>query len=83
MQTALILGRHTVHQLGPAARARLNSTFIAMFCVGGAVGSPFGSVVHHAGGWTALGAALPLIAHLYWTTDHQQRAAAKPRTASL
>jgi fucose permease len=82
VRTALILGRRTVYQLDPAALARLNSVFIAMFCVGGAVGSPFGSVVQHAGGWTALGAALPLIALLYWTTDHQQGEAAKPRTAS-
>ncbi|MGW2047654.1 IclR family transcriptional regulator domain-containing protein [Streptomyces sp. NPDC001858] len=61
--TTLILGQHTVYQLDAAARARLNSAFIAMSFVGGAVGSELGSVVYHAGGWTdltALGAALPL-----------------------
>ncbi|MET8437870.1 MFS transporter [Streptomyces sp900116325] len=86
VQTTLILGQHTVYQLDPAARARLNSAFIAMFFVGGAVGSQLGSVVYHAGGWTALtvlGAALPVVAFLYWTTERRHRAAAKPGTTSL
>ncbi|MGW0207447.1 MFS transporter [Streptomyces sp. NPDC003233] len=86
VQTTLILGQHTVYQLDPAARARLNSAFIAMFFVGGAVGSQLGSVVYHAGGWTgltALGAALPLIALLYWTTEPRRAAAREPSTASL
>ncbi|MGX1545920.1 MFS transporter [Streptomyces adustus] len=86
VQTTLILGQHTVYQLDPAARARLNSAFIAIFFVGGAVGSQLGSVVYHSGGWialTALGAALPSLALLYWTTERRQRAAAKPGTASL
>ncbi|MER5183098.1 MFS transporter [Streptomyces sp. NPDC002896] len=77
VQTTLILGQHTVYQLDPAARARLNSAFIATFFVGGAAGSQLGSVVYHAGGWTALtvlGAALPLLALLYWTTERRQRA---------
>jgi predicted MFS family arabinose efflux permease len=86
VQATLILGQHTVYQLDPDARARLNSAFIAMFFVGGAAGSQLGSVVYHAGGWTALtvlGAALPFMALLYWATERGQRAAAKPGTASL
>jgi hypothetical protein len=34
VQTTLILGQHTVYALDPAARARLNSAFIATFFVG-------------------------------------------------
>ncbi|MFE7123530.1 MFS transporter [Streptomyces sp. NPDC057617] len=86
VQTALVLGQHTVYQLDPAARARLNSAFIAMFFVGGAIGSQLGSVFYHAGGWTAvtgLGAALPLVALLYWTTERRHRADTKPNTAIL
>ncbi|MFB7272040.1 MFS transporter [Streptomyces sp. NPDC056244] len=86
VQTALVLGQHTVYQLDPAARARLNSAFIAMFFVGGAIGSQLGSVLYHAGGWTAvtgLGAALPLVALLYWTTERRHRADTKPNTAIL
>ncbi|MFI5613200.1 MFS transporter [Amycolatopsis sp. NPDC051903] len=72
VQTSLILGQHTIYQLDPAARARLNSVFIATFFTGGALGSEIGPVVHRAGGWTAvalLGGLLPLLALLYWTTD--------------
>ncbi|MFF7987445.1 MFS transporter [Streptomyces sp. NPDC007901] len=85
VQTTLILGQHTVYQLDPAARARLNSAFIAMFFAGGAVGSQLGSVVYHAGGWallTVLGAALPFGALLYWTTERRRRAATKQGTES-
>ncbi|MEU3183904.1 MFS transporter [Streptomyces sp. NPDC006923] len=83
VQTTLVLGQHTVYQLDPAARARLNSAFIAIFFIGGAIGSQLGSVVYNAGGWTAitaLGAALPLLALVYWTTERRQRAAAEPST---
>ncbi|MEU3571902.1 MFS transporter [Kitasatospora sp. NPDC036755] len=75
VQATLILGQHTVYQLDPAARARLNSAFIAMFFVGGAAGSQLGSTLFHAGGWTAvsvLGTALPLLALLYWTTERRR-----------
>lgn len=76
----------TGHWADPAAHARLNSAFIAMLFVGGAVGSQLGSVVHRAGDWaalTVLGAALPFTAPLYWATERRQQAAAKPGTASL
>ncbi|QLJ03630.1 MFS transporter [Streptomyces sp. NEAU-sy36] len=79
VQTSLILGQHTVYQLDPAARARLNSAFIAMFFAGGAAGSQAGSAVYHAGGWTALtvlGAALALAALLYWSTERRGGSAA-------
>lgn len=78
VQTTLILGQHTVYALDPAARARLNSAFIATFFVGGAAGSQLGSLVYHSGGWaglTVLGAALPLTALLYWASEHRQRPA--------
>jgi predicted MFS family arabinose efflux permease len=86
VQTTLVLGQHTVYQLDPTARARLNSAFIATFFVGGALGSQLGSLAYHAGGWTALtllGAALPLLALLYWTTEGRRRAAANPSSAGL
>lgn len=76
VQTTLILGQHTVYQLDANARARLNSAFIALFFVGGALGSQFGSLAFHAGGWTAvalLGTALPVLALLYWATEFRDR----------
>lgn len=74
VQTTLILGQHTIYQLDPNARARLNSAFIAIFFVGGALGSQLGSIAYHAAGWaavTVLGAALPASALLYWTTERR------------
>ncbi|WNI15956.1 MFS transporter [Actinacidiphila sp. ITFR-21] len=71
-QTTLILGQQVVYQLDGRARARLNSAFMATFFVGGAIGSQAGSYAYHAGGWTAatvLGAALPVVALLGWTTE--------------
>ncbi|MEV6992722.1 MFS transporter [Streptomyces sp. NPDC093228] len=72
VQTTLILGQHTIYQLDPAARARLNSAFIATFFLGGALGSQLGSIAYRTGGWGAvsvLGAALPILALLYWLTE--------------
>ncbi|MGW4735982.1 MFS transporter [Streptomyces shenzhenensis] len=83
VQTSLILGQHTVYQLDPHARARLNSAFIATFFLGGALGSQLGSVAYHAGGWgavSALGAALPLLAFLYWLTERRTTAERAPET---
>ncbi|MET9908616.1 MFS transporter [Streptomyces sp. NPDC006476] len=76
VQTTLIVGQHTVYRLDPAARARLNSAFIAVFFAGGALGSQLGSVAYHAAGWnavTALGAVLPVLALLYWLTERRTR----------
>ncbi|MGR6968850.1 MFS transporter [Streptomyces cynarae] len=75
VQTTLILGQHTVYQLDAGARARLNSAFIATFFLGGALGSQLGSIAYRAGGWgavSALGTALPVLALLYWTTEHRR-----------
>ncbi|GAA3792792.1 MFS transporter [Streptomyces chiangmaiensis] len=74
VQTTLILGQHTIYQLDPHARARLNSAFIATFFVGGALGSQLGSIAYRDCGWGAvslLGTALPVLALLYWTTERR------------
>ncbi|MFK0110008.1 MFS transporter [Streptomyces sp. NPDC091217] len=74
VQTTLILGQHTIYQLDPSARARLNSAFIATFFLGGARGSQLGSIAYRAAGWGAvsiLGAVLPLVALLYWFTERR------------
>ncbi|MEU1788522.1 MFS transporter [Streptomyces sparsogenes] len=84
VQTTLILGQHTIYQLDPNARARLNSAFIATFFIGGALGSQLGSLAYRAGGWStvaALGAALPLLALLYWTTERRGAGRRPARTS--
>ncbi|GGQ70058.1 MFS transporter [Kitasatospora griseola] len=74
VQTTLILGQHVVYQLDPGARARLNSVFIATFFLGGALGSEFGTVAFHAGGWWAVAgfaAVLPLLPLVHWATNRK------------
>ncbi|MEU6098255.1 MFS transporter [Streptomyces sp. NPDC047079] len=85
VQTTLILGQHTVYQLDPGARARLNSAFIAIFFLGGALGSQLGSIAFRSGGWGAvsvLGAALPVLALLYWLTEHRAAAGHRVQDAA-
>lgn len=75
VQTTLILGQHTIYQLDPNARSRVNSAFIAVFFLGGAIGTQLGSTLYHADGWsalTALGAAMPALALLYWTAAERR-----------
>lgn len=84
VQTTLIVGQHTIYQLDANARARLNSAFIAIFFIGGALGSQLGSIAFHASGWTAvtvLGGVLPVLGLLYWTTEHLAGRRAARRTA--
>jgi predicted MFS family arabinose efflux permease len=76
VQASFLFGQHTIYRLDPAARARLNSAYLATFFVGGALGSQLGSLAYHAGGWTALtacGATLPVLALLGWLTEPRPR----------
>lgn len=84
VQTTLILGQHTIYQLDPGARSRVNSVYVATFFLGGAIGSLAGSIAYHAGGWTAVtlfGGAPPVAALLLWTAELRGRGDAKPGQA--
>lgn len=72
VQTTVILGQHVIYDLDPNSRARLNSTYMATYFFGGAVGSEVASVLYHHHGWgsvTLLGAVLPLLALAFWATE--------------
>lgn len=61
----LVAGQRVIFGLGPELRGRLNGLYIAMFFVGGAVGSALGAWVYAGAGWRAtalVGLALPLAA---------------------
>lgn len=63
----LVAGQRVIFGLTPELRSRLNGLYIAMFFVGGAVGSAVGGWVYVASGWRAtacVGLALPLAALL-------------------
>lgn len=49
-----VLGQRAIYALRPEARSRLNGLFIAIFFIGGAIGSALAGVAHTHGGWTAV-----------------------------
>jgi predicted MFS family arabinose efflux permease len=48
------LGRRAVNLLRPEARGRINGLFVALFFIGGGVGSATASLAWSLGGWTAV-----------------------------
>ena len=48
------LGRRAVNLLRPEARGRINGLFVALFFIGGGVGSAAASLAWSYGGWTAV-----------------------------
>ncbi len=70
--TSLVVGQRAIYMLGDQARSRLNGLFMATFFAGGAIGSAAGGWAWAHGGWvwtSALGAALPAAALLYFLTE--------------
>ncbi|UHA72500.1 MFS transporter [Paenibacillus sp. 481] len=68
----LILGQRAILSLGAEFRSRLNGLYMAIFFVGGAIGSATGGWAYAMGGWKAallIGIALPVIGFVYFTTE--------------
>ncbi|MRN51735.1 MFS transporter [Paenibacillus monticola] len=71
----LVLGQRAIYSLGSEARGRLNGLFMAIFFVGGAIGSSLGAWSYAYGGWrltVLIGMAIPLLAFLYFLTEKKQ-----------
>ncbi|HEY9414330.1 MAG TPA: MFS transporter [Pseudonocardia sp.] len=72
VMTNVVLGQRAIYSLGPQLRARLNGLYMAIFFVGGGVGSALGGFVYAHHGWTAAaltGAVLPVLALGYFLTE--------------
>lgn len=68
----LVLSQRTIFSLRPEIRSRLNGLFMAIFFLGGAIGSSIGGWAYASGGWSAalsIGIAFPVIALLYFATE--------------
>ena len=64
VQTAQIGNQTVIYALAPEARGRVNTIFMTIMFVGGAIGSGFGGAAWLLGGWPALcavGVAFPLL----------------------
>ncbi len=69
VQSNLVFGQRAIYTLAPDIRSRLNGIFMAIFFLGGALGSAVTSPVFVHFGWPGicgLGAALPLAALVYF-----------------
>jgi predicted MFS family arabinose efflux permease len=68
----LVLSQRTIYSLGNEVRGRLNGVFMAVFFIGGAIGSALGGWAYAYGGWmlaSMLGLSMPVAALLYYFTE--------------
>lgn len=68
----LVLGQRAIFSLEAEFRSRLNGLYMAIFFIGGAIGSATGGWAYAMGGWQAallIGIALPVIAMVYYATE--------------
>ncbi|WP_219836768.1 MFS transporter [Paenibacillus sp. R14(2021)] len=70
----LVASQRAIYSLGQETRGRLNGLFMAIFFIGGAVGSFIGGLAYAHAGWTTtawIGALLPFAAFVYFFTDRK------------
>lgn len=68
----LVLGQRAIYSLGSEIRGRVNAIFMALFFIGGAIGSALGGWGYAYGGWmfaSMLGLSMPILALLYYFTE--------------
>lgn len=74
----LVLGQRVLFVLAPEHRARLNAVYMALFFIGGALGSAVGGWAYAHGGWalaSTFGATLPALAFVVCLTEKGARQA--------
>jgi predicted MFS family arabinose efflux permease len=72
----MVLGQRAIYMLGAALRGRLNGLYMAIFFVGGAIGSALGGWSYAQGGWRLaawVGFCMPVAALLYYSREWTAR----------
>jgi predicted MFS family arabinose efflux permease len=67
-----ITNQSLIYRMRPEARSRITSAYMALYFVGGVLGSIFASAAYSAGGWSsacAVGAAFGALAVMLWIAD--------------
>jgi predicted MFS family arabinose efflux permease len=75
-QVSQIVGQRIIYGIDPEARSRLNGLYVALFFLGGAVGSGVASLTFALGGWscvTWIGLVVPLAGLLLFATEFGSR----------
>lgn len=68
----LVLSQRAIYSLGGEIRGRVNGVFMAVFFIGGAIGSALGGWAYAYGGWVLtsdLGLSMGVVALLYYLTE--------------
>jgi len=68
----LVLSQRAIYSLGSEMRGRVNGVFMAVFFIGGAIGSALGGWAYAYGGWmfaSILGLSMPVVALFYYFTE--------------
>lgn len=71
----LVLGQRAIYSLGAEFRSRLNGLYMAIFFVGGAIGSALGGWAYAHSGWPLAswaGIAFPALALICFATERKQ-----------
>lgn len=71
----LVLGQQVIYGLGDEIRGRVNGLFMAVFFVGGAIGSALGGWSYAHGSWMAasmIGFSMPVLAFLYYLQEYKK-----------
>ena len=79
VQMTQIQGQRAIYTLRAEIRSRLNGLYMAIFFLGGAVGSTMASLLFTQGGWTGVawfGGAVALAGMAYYLTELTGRQAA-------
>ncbi|CAG2154804.1 sugar efflux transporter [Cupriavidus yeoncheonensis] len=72
LSASLVVSQRAIFSLSPEHRGRLNGVFMALFFVGGALGSALGGWAYAHGGWplaSGIGFAMPILALLYFASE--------------